>query len=205
MQDAQAPEKTPVRFLTALFFASGSAGLLYQVAWQRLLFAAFGVDLESVTIVVSAFMLGLGCGALAGGWLADRWPGRTLALFAGAEAGIGLFGLVSPWVIHAAGDQFVGASLPVVAAANFLVVLVPASLMGATLPILIAHVARGWSSVGRATGHLYAANTLGAGVGVFALAFVLFAYLPLNGAIYLAASINLGVALLAALRLQRKA
>ena len=67
--------------LSVLFLASGAAGLIYQVCWQRLLFAAFGSDLVSVTVIVSAFMAGLGLGALAGGWAADRWPARALALF----------------------------------------------------------------------------------------------------------------------------
>ena len=58
--------------LVLLFFVSGIAALIYQVCWQRLLFQAFGVDIESVTIIVSTFMLGLGLGALAGGQLSDR-------------------------------------------------------------------------------------------------------------------------------------
>ena len=48
-----------------LFFLSGFAALLYQVAWQRELFAWFGVDLDSVSTIVSVFMLGLGVGAMA--------------------------------------------------------------------------------------------------------------------------------------------
>ena len=51
--------------LAPLFFVSGVAALVYQVCWQRLLFSAFGVDIDSVTIIVSVFMLGLGLGALA--------------------------------------------------------------------------------------------------------------------------------------------
>ena len=51
--------------LIFLFMISGTAALIYQICWQRLLFEGFGVDMESVTIVVSTFMLGLGLGALA--------------------------------------------------------------------------------------------------------------------------------------------
>ena len=82
--------------LAPLFFVSGVAALVYQVCWQRLLFAAFGVDIDSVTIIVSVFMLGLGLGALVGGDLADRRPGWALRFFALAELGIGVFGLFSP-------------------------------------------------------------------------------------------------------------
>ena len=83
--------------LLAVFFLSGIAALIYQVAWQRLLFGAFGVDIESVTIVVSTFMLGLGCGALWGGQIADRFGAYVITVFAFFEIGIGIFGITSPY------------------------------------------------------------------------------------------------------------
>ena len=60
------------RVLCVLFFFSGFPALIYQLTWQRALFRIFGVNIESVTIVVTAFMLGLGLGSLAGGWLSKR-------------------------------------------------------------------------------------------------------------------------------------
>src|SRR4051812_25289323 len=42
-----------LRSLALPFFLSGVSALIYQVCWQRLLFVAFGVDIESITIVVS--------------------------------------------------------------------------------------------------------------------------------------------------------
>src|SRR6201989_3637133 len=58
-----------VKVLCVLFFFSGFPALIYQLTWQRSLFRIFGVNTESVTIVVTAFMLGLGLGSLAGGWI----------------------------------------------------------------------------------------------------------------------------------------
>src|ERR1700684_1773577 len=60
------------RALCILFFFSGFPALIYQLSWQRALFRIFGVNIESVTIVVSAFMLGLGLGSLAGGYFSKR-------------------------------------------------------------------------------------------------------------------------------------
>lgn len=191
--------------LTLLFFMSGTAGLIYQVAWQRALFVAFGSDLESVTIVVSAFMLGLGTGALGGGWVADRPRINTLIIFSLCETGIGVFGLTSYQLIKQIGDLFVGSHIAVIAAVNFLVILIPAALMGATLPILVAHISRYWHNVGRATGHLYGANTLGAAVGALSAVFFLFNVLPLDTTIRLAALINLAVASAAYLLLKGSA
>lgn len=192
---------TPISFLGALFFISGFASLIYQVAWQRVLFAAFGSDLESVTIVVSAFMLGLGLGALFGGRLADLFPQKTLLLFCGFEIGIGLYGLTSFHLMNITGDLFVSAGLLVVATINFLLVLFPALLMGGTLPVLVAHTVRRWGNVGQSTGYLYGANTLGAALGALSTAFILFAHMRLDHVIVLAVGLNLSVAFFGMVRL----
>ena len=126
----------------AIFFLSGAAALVYQISWQRLLFTSFGVDIESVTIVVSTFMCGLGLGAIAGGALADRFHSRPLVLLALCELGIGLFGLVSVSFIRALGEVFATSPRVVVAAVNFGALLIPTSLMGATLPILVTDMVR---------------------------------------------------------------
>ncbi|OGT37918.1 MAG: hypothetical protein A3F11_02790 [Gammaproteobacteria bacterium RIFCSPHIGHO2_12_FULL_37_14] len=81
--------------LFILFFVSGCSALIYQVIWQRMLFTAFGADLESITIIVSVFMFGLGVGGLCGGYLADTWSKRLLALYTLIELGIALFGFFS--------------------------------------------------------------------------------------------------------------
>jgi predicted membrane-bound spermidine synthase len=58
--------------LHAAFFLSGAAAIIYQLIWQRVLLGLYGSSIESVTVVVTAFMVGLGVGSLAGGWIADR-------------------------------------------------------------------------------------------------------------------------------------
>ena len=59
--------------LAGIFFVSGFSALIYQVCWQRLLFTGFGVDLTSITVIVSVFMAGLGIGAFFGGRIADKF------------------------------------------------------------------------------------------------------------------------------------
>ena len=94
------------------FFLSGFAALVYQVAWQRLLFVVVGVDIESVTIVVSTFMFGLGVGALLGGILADRFPQCILLAFCLFEAAIAAYGLVSADLLVWSGHLFSGLERP---------------------------------------------------------------------------------------------
>jgi spermidine synthase len=83
------------RILCVLFFFSGFPALIYQLVWQRTLFRIFGVNIESVTIVVTAFMLGLGFGSLLGGCLSKRCNIALLPLLAVIEILTGTFGIFS--------------------------------------------------------------------------------------------------------------
>jgi predicted membrane-bound spermidine synthase len=180
--------------LIPLFGFSGLAALVYQVCWQRLLHAAFGVDIVSVTITVSAFMMGLGVGALAGGILADKYPKRILVLFAVAELAIGAFGAVSAGLIAAVADATMQGSPAVVALASFLLLLIPTTLMGATLPMLVAHCLQAYRTVGSSIGMLYFINTLGAAAGAAVTGFVWFHYFGVQATIHAAAVLNFLVA-----------
>src|SRR3954447_18153808 len=92
-----------LRILCVLFFFSGFPALIYQLTWQRELFRIFGVNAESVTIVVTAFMLGLGIGSIAGGWISQR-KANVLTLLAAVELATAAFGLVSLNVFRTVGD-----------------------------------------------------------------------------------------------------
>jgi hypothetical protein len=81
--------------LAVVFFLSGAAALIYQIAWQRTIFVIYGLDAVPATIVVTAFMLGLGLGSLAGGVLSKTYPQAAAGLFATSELGIGVLGYFS--------------------------------------------------------------------------------------------------------------
>src|SRR5713226_6299298 len=70
----RAHQRKDAVFLALLFFCSGMPALVYQIVWQRALFAIYGVNAQSVAVVVTAFMLGLGLGSLVGGRLSVRFP-----------------------------------------------------------------------------------------------------------------------------------
>jgi spermidine synthase len=194
-----------VRALFALFFVSGFPALLYQIVWQRALFSIYGVNIESVTMVVSAFMLGLGLGSLFGGWLSAR-PGLSrLRAFGVMELVIGLFGIFSLQAFEAVGAWTAGGSPLQTGIVTFLLVLLPTALMGATLPLLTAHLVSKSQNVGRSVGALYFVNTLGSAVACFAAGLFLLGALGLSRTTALAASLNilLGAAVLLLARGQR--
>lgn len=182
--------------LALLFFLSGTAALAYQVAWQRKLFTVIGIDVVSVSIIVSIFMLGLGVGGIIGGLIADR-ERELINWFSGIELGIGVFGFSSTFVIGWLSTWLPTASLASVSAFAFVVLAVPTVLMGATLPILVIHVNRSMESIGASTALLYFANTLGGAFGALATGFVLFNYITLSQTTYAAAGVNIFIALAA--------
>jgi spermidine synthase len=186
-----------------LFFLSGFPALLYQIVWQRALFTLYGVNIESVTMIVTVFMLGLGLGSLAGGWL-SACPGvRPLLAFGLIEFSVGTFGAISLWIFHRIGSFTAGASTTTTGLIAFLLLLLPTMLMGSTLPLLVQHFVRSTGNVGESVGLLYSVNTLGSSAACFAAAFLLMRLLGETGSVRLAACFNLFVGL-AALTLQAR-
>ena len=183
-----------MRVLLSIFFVSGFSALVYQVVWQRSLFALFGINTESVTLIVTVFMLGLGLGSLAGGAASRAVKRHPILLFAVAEAGIGLFGLGSLTLFSEVGRLTLTWPTPAIATVVFSLLLVPTLLMGATLPLLTVHLVGRWANVGRSVATLYALNTLGSAVAAGLAAFVLLGALGQAGSVRVAAAGNLLVA-----------
>jgi predicted membrane-bound spermidine synthase len=181
----------------AIFVLSGFSALLYQVVWQRSLFAIYGINVESVTVIVTAFMLGLGVGSLAGGQVSKSPKRPALLLFSLVELGIGVFGFLSLPLFHAVGAMTLGLAPLQTFVITFLLVLVPTTLMGSTLPLLVAHGVRSSKNVGKSVGVLYFVNTLGSGLAAIVSAFVLLGALGQAKTVYLAAAVNLTVSAIA--------
>jgi spermidine synthase len=181
--------------LCGLFFCSGMPALIYQIVWQRVLFSIYGVNAESVAVVVSAFMLGLGLGSLLGGWASKRYPQRTVALFAISELGVALFGLASLHVFHWAATFTAGASLPATIIFTLSLLIFPTMLMGATLPLLVQHFVRRSGRVGFSVAVLYFVNTFGSAFACYLCAIFLLRDLGQSGSVFVAAGINVFVGL----------
>ena len=183
--------------VAAIFILSGFAALTYQVAWQRALFGIYGLNIESVTVVVTAFMLGLGLGSLAGGWVAARPRLDKLAVFAIAEAGICVYGACSLAIFSWVGELTGPMGPAALFSASFGLLLLPTVLMGATLPLLVGHGVDRQGNVGVALANLYFANTLGGAVAAIVTGVALMRWVGLSGTVWIAAAANACVCLLA--------
>lgn len=183
-----------LQFICALFFLSGFPALIYQLVWQRALFRIIGVNIESVTIVVTAFMLGLGLGSLLGGRLSRGRGLSLLLLLAFIELLTAAFGLHSLSLFETVGKGVSGAPLAIIAPTTLLLVIVPTLLMGATLPLLVAYFVNRSGDVGDSVGLLYFVNTLGAGIACFACILFIFPWMGMQSAVHVAVVSNLIIA-----------
>jgi predicted membrane-bound spermidine synthase len=181
----------PQRALFLIFTLSGISALLYQLIWQRALLTIFGSNIESVTIVVSAFMLGLGLGSLAGGAISKRPGMQLLLIFAAVEIAIGIYGAFSLHLFHWVGHFTANSGTFQTGLLTLMLILIPTLLMGSTLPLLVAHCVNVSKNVGHSVSTLYFVNTLGAGIGALLAAFVFLGMLGLTRSVYLAVTLNL--------------
>lgn len=189
------------RRLEVLFFCSGVAALLYEVAWFRMLGILFGTTLEAQTAVLAAYLGGLGLGALLGPALLGRR--KPLAVYGFCEVAAACLALAGPLFLkflepaHAAVYNRLGsqALLFFRLGAGFLVVGFPCLFLGATLPVLVAgHPSR---EHGLPTSRLYAVNAAGAVVGSLAGGLLLAGYLGTRATLALAAAIAFALAAVA--------
>ena len=176
--------------VAALFFCSGFPALIYQIVWQRSLFAIYGVNVQSVAVVVSAFMLGLGSGSLLGGRLSEKFPDRGILIFGICELLVAGFGLISLRLFHWAAGFTAGSSLGYTILFSFLLLVVPTMLMGATLPLLVEQLVRTSRNVGYSVATLYFVNTLGSAVACFVCAQMLLRNFGQSGSVTLAVCVN---------------
>lgn len=186
------------RLALLVFCVSGFAALLYQVIWQRLLAIFSGADVYSATVIVAAFMGGLGVGHIAGGHAADRVSRRTsLMLFGVAELAVALFGAFSGVLYYDVLYQRLGQldlSRDAIAVILFVSLLWPTFFMGASLPLLARAVTDRIERAASTVGALYGLNTLGAACGAIVATWLLLPAIGLEGSLRVGAVLNVACA-----------
>ena len=194
----------------AAVLLSGAAGLLYQVAWTRRVASVTSATVTAQAVVLGIFMAGLGLGALLAGRRARRTR-RPLMAYAGVEVGAAVLAGASIPAIGASdairtgasallGDPALGLWVQILAVSAFL--LIPAALMGASIPFVIEGIERRGldaEHASRTMSAIYAINTLGAAAGCLLAGFVAVEYVGLLRTTWLGAACAFAAAMLAAL------
>jgi spermidine synthase len=169
--------------------------LIYQLAWQPALSGVFGGRIESAAVLTAAFMLAVGAGSLAGGWLSKRRAIPLLPSLAAVELMSSALGFASLQIFDSAGETAGSLALTVALA----LVMVSALPMGASVPLLVNDRVRRRGRAGGAFGLVVYVNFLGAGAGclvglVFMLAFAA-PFVGAQGALSVAVASNAVIAL----------
>jgi spermidine synthase len=192
--------------LLILFFGSGVCALIYQVMWLRLLSLVFGVTVYAASTVLAGFMGGLGLGSFLGGRFASKLR-RPLVAFGIAEVLVGVTAFLTPFVLNGLTSVWIAVyphlpqSLALLTVIRFLVaflvLIVPTSLMGATLPLVIKSAVAREARIGGRIGLLYAINTTGAIVGALIAGFYFISELGVSRSFQIAAAMNLAIGAIA--------
>jgi len=163
-----------VAVLSGVLFLSGTGALIFETLWLRLSGLAFGNSVWAAALILSSFMAGLALGnAFAASSTIRRC--RPLHLYAVLELFVGLFGCTIVFILPVLGDvlrplwqtlwNYQPALLGLRFVMSFLILLVPTTAMGLTLPVIIEDSLLRQTAFGRAIGFLYGSNTLGAMAG----------------------------------------
>ncbi len=192
------------RTILVLFFLSGACGLVYEVVWMRMLTLIFGATAFATSTILASFFTGLALGSFSFGRIVDRRARNPLALYAVLEGGVGVFAFVMPLLMAGLTTTYVAVARRwslgyyeinlVRFALAFLVLVVPATLMGGTLPVVVKFFAEKRERLGWDIGQLYAVNTFGAVVGTFLAGFFLILFLGVRETAWAAGAVNLLIA-----------
>ena len=199
----QIPWYIPTVTLLCFLFSGGTA-LIYQVAWVRHMTLIFGSTAFAVSTVLTAFMAGLALGSYIFGRWIDRY-GSPLLTYAALEAAIGLYALLIPaifatlvpvyqWVWESFAPNYYLFSLIRFLLA-FLVLMIPTTCMGGTLPVLSKFYAlTPGNQLTLSVSSLYAINTFGAVLGTVLSGFWMIPAFGLSKSVFTASAINLSLA-----------
>ena len=198
-QQSIAYSQSAIILIGVCFIFSGATGLIYEVLWARMLGLVFGATTLAVSTVLAAFMGGLALGSALAGRFASRIK-RPLSAYGWLEIGIAIYAIVVPllfrWVDHLyvliwhefQPGFFVFSVWRFVL--SCLLLLVPTTLMGATLPVLSSALLSSLGHDSRSVTKLYACNLVGAILGTVVAGFVLLPVFGVRSTIFIAAAIN---------------
>lgn len=192
--------------VAGLLFASGFCALVYQIGWLREFRLIFGASTAASAAVLAIFIGGLGFG----GWLLGRRADshtRPLAFYAQLEGIVALSAAASPILLALVRQLYVVAGgtprLGLVVGTlvrlilSALVLAIPTIAMGGTLPAAARAITGSGDQRRRQLAMLYGCNTLGAVTGCLVATFLALELFGTRSTLWLAAALNLIVALTA--------
>lgn len=199
-----AARNTFVRCLAiAIFFASGAAGMVYEISWSRQFGNVFGHTASTGALVLSSFLGGMAVGY----WLAGKYRGQwnPLAAYGVLEVIAAVWVCFVPWLLQLGAMTVLGSLEPgplgmynVARAAFCFLILLPATAaLGGTWPLMAAFLSPPGTASSQWLSFGYATNTAGAMVGSVLATANLLVMVGVMRSSFLAAAVSLACGLLA--------
>lgn len=205
---AATAEQAPAAFrlFLAVSLLTGTASFIYEIGWIRMLSLVLGSSTHAFELMLSAFISGLACGGL---WLQrriDRIP-VPVRFLAAVQLVMGLLALstlvlygrsfeIMQWLVANLPKTDPGYTLFNLSSSGIaMAIMFPATFCaGMTLP-LITYLLLRQGCGERVIGAVYAANTVGAIVGVFFAIHLRMPLMGLKGVICFGAALDLALGL----------
>src|ERR1017187_1160172 len=182
-----------------LFYISGASSLIVETVLAKILGYILGITAHATAMVLAAFMAGLALGS----WLIGRYSDRirdSIRLYGTLELLVGLYALAAPLLYPMFSRTFplflAGRNVSPLALYAYrysvatLVVIVPAIVMGGTLPLLARALVLTKEGLRTRLGALYAINTLGATTGALVATYFTNYFIGLQGSLALVFVMN---------------
>ncbi|HWY40337.1 MAG TPA: fused MFS/spermidine synthase [Chthoniobacterales bacterium] len=159
--------------LSVVLFLSGISALIFETLWLRLSGLAFGNSIWAAALILSSFMAGLALGTAIAA--SAKLRAQPLKVYAALEIAVGMLGCTVVFALPIIGEllrplfQALWSHQTVLLALrvfiSFVILLIPTTAMGLTLPVVLEDPVLANERFGRAVGILYGFNTIGAVVG----------------------------------------
>jgi spermidine synthase len=185
---------------------SGLTSFAYEIYWARSLVFLLGNSTYALTTMLAAFLSGIALGAYLVRFILDRVADRV-ALFGWIQLSIGVCAAAVLPTLFAVADPHAIREFLIESSDNvnrlvffrfgvaFLVMLLPATLIGTTFPLVGRIVVHDIKRSGSTIGRVYALNTVGNVAGALLPGLVLLHWLGIQHGIVMMASLNVCVGL----------
>jgi spermidine synthase len=193
---------SPLWLVLSAIALSGAASMAYEITWTRALGLVIGSSIYAFSAMLTTFLVGLALGSFL---FARIWGNRAVSasLFGFLEIGVGFTALLLVPAPERMPDLVLmimrrlspsaGTALLTQFSLSFLAMILPTTLLGATVPCAIQLCARRLARLGRDIGRVYSANTVGTIAGALLAGFGLIPWLGVQATMIVGSAVNVAI------------
>jgi spermidine synthase len=190
------------KIIFPIFAISGASALIYEMLWIRPLSLVFGNSIYAMGTIVFSFIVGLAIGSFVISKYVDKID-NPLRAFAFLQIGIGLSSIFVLYLVNGLPEYYVSIYqmiephteifIAVQVIMSSLVLIIPASLIGANFPLVMKFYSKNLGDIGKDVGKIDGVNSLGAAIGVLLVSFYMMSEFGVLLSMQIVATINISL------------